>query len=422
MSADPNPHNAYKKTPLPTKADLNPSWRSHLHYKKFMDRQGRSLRPLKISDTVVYQDIISDQTKLIQGLVAEEDQIAFVDEIKDKMVKCYSLKNKDKIYYDFPKGWYSRLDKICYHGFLVDSIREGYGKECPVPRTGDPEPNPWARTKILFSEGVWVADRRHGEKVRQYTKDGFLVSEGSYNLGAKDGFFKIFSPLEFDLELHRFWEEAAVEQIGSIFMGFKSDSKAGMFKSYFRNGKLQKVGFYRNNMMTEGTVQQFYKNGQIKYIADDWEDLHEGNVLASSGYIQYTGAMFQGIRNGTGQTFYPNGVLAYDGDFNEDRPNQRGSFFDENGDPIPNEFPGTGGCYARNPLSTNKRTDGDDWQFCGRNLDFECAWCCKKILENCNCNDKSCDECDLFSSGEDHEQDDNFCMCSECMESVNLRV
>jgi hypothetical protein len=110
-----------------------------LHYKKFMDRHGRSLRPLKICDTALYHEIIEDQNKLVTGLVAEDNQIAFVYKIKEKIIKCYDLKSKDKIYYDYPKGWYSRLDKICYHGFLIDGIIEGYGKECPVPRSEAPD-------------------------------------------------------------------------------------------------------------------------------------------------------------------------------------------------------------------------------------------------------------------------------------------
>jgi antitoxin component YwqK of YwqJK toxin-antitoxin module len=137
----------------------------------------------------------------------------------------------------------------------------------------------------LFSEGVWVANRRHGKKVKQYRNNDFLVSEGSYNLGAKDGPFKIFSAAIFGLELGLFWEAAEAEDVGSICIGFKSNSKEGIFKSYFRNGNLQKVGCYKDNMIQESTVQQFYKNGQMKYIAEDWQDNHEGNMLTSSGYI-----------------------------------------------------------------------------------------------------------------------------------------
>ena len=87
-------------------------------------------------------------------------------------------------------------------------------------------------------------------------------------------------------------------------------------KKIYEDGKYY-IGQLKNDYR-HGKGILYYKNGNIKYDGDFFDNKFEGNgklVFEDGQY--YIGEFKKGFRNGKGIEYYANGTIKYEGEFNE---------------------------------------------------------------------------------------------------------
>ncbi|MFD1294979.1 toxin-antitoxin system YwqK family antitoxin [Lutibacter holmesii] len=117
----------------------------------------------------------------------------------------------------------------------------------------------------------------------------------------------------------------------------KKQNKIGECKTYFNNGKINKIENYSNGKLN-GTYKMFYENGQLK-VSSNYKDGQKNGEFISyheNGQLMVSANYRDGQPDGKFKSFYENGTLNMSGSFTNGEQTITQGPFDENGQLIKN--------------------------------------------------------------------------------------
>ena len=201
------------------------------------------------------------------------------------------------------------------------------------------------KTIASYKEGVPEGVRREfseeGKIVKSYIyEDGIIVGEGIVDAeGRKEGDWK------------ENYKDGSIKAIGKYING----NKIGEWKYYHVNGKIEQEGKYYPAGMSDGTWKWYYNNGNLereeefirgkesgKYIEynDSTKVIVEGQYEDGDkvGIWKYdldnyklNGSYKEGLKTGEWKGIFNNGKTAFEGNYIEDMPDGKHSYYYYNG-------------------------------------------------------------------------------------------
>ncbi|MBN1339178.1 MAG: toxin-antitoxin system YwqK family antitoxin [Bacteroidales bacterium] len=164
-----------------------------------------------------------------------------------------------------------------------------------------------------FRDGPW----------KEYYFSGALKAEGMYDKGKRSGEWKFYHP------------NGEIEQTGKYNKEGKED---GTWTWYYPEGLLQREETYFNGMR-DGYSVEYDENGIVVAEGEYIEDSREGFWKLNYGDHREEGAYFNDMRSGEWKHFYNEGTLSFEGNFIDDNPNGKHTWY------WPSGFKKTEGTY-----------------------------------------------------------------------------
>ena len=159
---------------------------------------------------------------------------------------------------------------------------------------------------IIDSEGI-----KQGHWKEYYT-EGILRGEGDYQDGAKIGDWKFFH------------ENQKLEQLGKYRKGGKPH---GLWVWYYNDGSVRREETYLNGK-EDGELIEYTQEGEIMQQGDFIEGFKEGKWIIHSGDYVEEGEFIEGMMHGLWKgTYKTNGKLAFKGEYIDDEPNGRHTYY-----------------------------------------------------------------------------------------------
>lgn len=147
---------------------------------------------------------------------------------------------------------------------------------------------------------------------KEYYKEGVLRAEGDYKDGARVGSWKFFHV------------NGKLEQKGKYRKGGKPN---GLWVWYYENSTVRREENYINGL-EDGPFTEFGEDGEIIEQGEYIEGLKEGKWVVNTGDYIETGEYVEGMMHGIWEgTFKSTGKTAFKGEYLEDEPNNRHTYY-----------------------------------------------------------------------------------------------
>ncbi len=261
---------------------------------------------------------------------------SFKDDLKDGYFKEYS-ENGDLIriskYSDgqlqpeaseiqkleVQKEYYSN-GNVKISAMFRNGIPEGIRKE--YDSAGRIEKAQLFKNGRIVGEGLVKEDGNREGPWREYYEEGQLKAEGVYENDKPVGKWKYY------------YQDGKTEQTGNFTKQGKRD---GTWKWYYENGALLREESYRNGMK-DGLSSEYEESGKVIFEGEFIDDLEDGPWFEITGDSYIRGSYRDGLRNGmwyyllidtTGRR--TDSILIYKGNFIDDHPDGRHTWFWDNG-------------------------------------------------------------------------------------------
>ena len=156
-----------------------------------------------------------------------------------------------------------------------------------------------------IKDGLW----------KEYYPNGALKSVGTYDTGKRIGEWKFYYPND------------QLEQIGSYNKDGKPD---GAWTWYYATGDLLRQESYFNGMI-DGYSIEYDEFGVVIAEGEYLEDEREGKWNFNYGDHKSEGEYSLGMRQGKWKSYYSDGKVNFEGEFIEDNPNGRHTWYWPNG-------------------------------------------------------------------------------------------
>jgi antitoxin component YwqK of YwqJK toxin-antitoxin module len=163
----------------------------------------------------------------------------------------------------------------------------------------------------VIGEGIIDDEGLRDGAWREYYPNGAVKSEGNYNKGKRIGQWKFYHP------------NGQLEQIGSYNKDGKED---GTWTWYFATGDLLREESYFNGMI-DGYSVEYDEYGVVIAEGEYIEDYREGLWKFNYGDHKSEGEYLNGMRHGKWKNYYNNEVQSFEGEFIEDNPNGRHTWY-----------------------------------------------------------------------------------------------
>ena len=168
---------------------------------------------------------------------------------------------------------------------------------------------------IMIGEGVLNGDGSKEGKWKEYFKDGNLRAEGKYKDGKRVGEWKFFH------------ENGQLEQTGNYSFDGQLN---GTWRWYYPSGKLLREETYYEGL-EDGLMIEYNEDGSVIAEGEYIEGLEEGLWIYETEYYKEEGYYSSGLRNGKWKTWYDDRKLSFTGEFIDDNPNGRHTWYWDNG-------------------------------------------------------------------------------------------
>jgi len=156
-----------------------------------------------------------------------------------------------------------------------------------------------------IKDGLW----------KEYYPNGAIKSEGTYDKGNRIGGWKFYYP------------NGQLEQIGT----YNKDGKAdGSWTWYYATGDLLREESYFNGKI-DGFSIEYDEYGVVIAQGEYLEDEKEGKWKFNYGDHKSEGEFSLGMRQGKWISYYSDGKVNFEGEFIEDNPNGRHTWYWPNG-------------------------------------------------------------------------------------------
>lgn len=217
------------------------------------------------------------------------------------------------------KEYYSN-GKIRVSSMFRNGIPEGIRKEYDT--TGKIEKAQLFKNGHIVGEGIVKEDGNREGSWKEYYEDGSLKAEGAYENDKPVGKWKYY------------YQSGKTEQTGSYTRQGKKD---GVWKWFYETGALLREETYRSGLK-DGLSTEYEESGKVIIEGDFIDDLEDGQWFEITGDSYIRGSYRDGLRNGmwyymlmdtTGSR--TDSVLMYRGNFIDDNPDGRHSWFWDNG-------------------------------------------------------------------------------------------
>jgi len=163
----------------------------------------------------------------------------------------------------------------------------------------------------IIGEGIIDEEGIKDGPWKEYYPNGVLKSIGTYDKGNRIGGWKFYYPNE------------QLEQIGF----YNKDGKAdGSWTWYYSTGDLLRQESYFNGMI-DGFSIEYDEYGVVIAEGEYIEDYREGEWKYNYGDHKSEGEYSIGMRHGKWKSYYSDGILNFEGEFIEDNPNGRHTWY-----------------------------------------------------------------------------------------------
>jgi len=167
----------------------------------------------------------------------------------------------------------------------------------------------------LIAEGIINEEGIKDGPWKEFYTNGALKSEGVYDQGKRIGLWKFYHP------------NSQLEQTGYYNKQGKED---GAWAWYFATGDLEREESYFNGMI-DGFSTEYDQFGEVIAEGEYIEDYREGVWKFQYGDHRSEGEFLNGMRHGKWTDFYSNDLVNFKGNFIEDNPNGRHTWYWPNG-------------------------------------------------------------------------------------------
>lgn len=210
--------------------------------------------------------------------------------------------------------------KIKISAMFRNGIPEGVKREYTAE--GNIEKAYLYKNGFIIGEGIVKEDGNRDGFWKDYFPDGSLKAEGNYDNGKQIGEWKYYH------------SNGKIEQIGRFS---KLGKPEGLWKWYFDSGKLLKEERYRNGLK-DGLSTEWDETGKVIEEGEFVNGNEDGAWYEIIGDSFIRGTYLDGLRNGMWYNFYINStsektdsLCYYKGNFIEDNPDGKHSYYWENG-------------------------------------------------------------------------------------------
>jgi antitoxin component YwqK of YwqJK toxin-antitoxin module len=167
----------------------------------------------------------------------------------------------------------------------------------------------------IIGEGIIDEEGIKDGPWKEYYPNGAIKSEGTYDKGNRIGGWKFYYP------------NGQLEQIGT----YNKDGKAdGSWTWYYATGDLLREESYFNGKI-DGFSIEYDEYGVVIAEGEYLEDEKEGKWKFNYGDHKSEGEFSLGMRQGKWISYYSDGKVNFEGEFIEDNPNGRHTWYWPNG-------------------------------------------------------------------------------------------
>jgi len=167
---------------------------------------------------------------------------------------------------------------------------------------------------LLVSEGIVDEQENRNGSRKDFSAEGDIIAEGSYNDNRRTGTWKFYSPA------------GKLEQVGT----FSNGRIDGTWRWYYPEGELLREEEYYQGRR-DGNYTEFSRNGEIIATGAYADGERNGEWSFKSGDNTETGVYLLGLRDGLWKAFYPDGKLRFKGTYNQGNPDGRHTLYYDKG-------------------------------------------------------------------------------------------
>lgn len=197
------------------------------------------------------------------------------------------------------------------------------------------------KNALISKQGTFVQGLLDGKNCVEYSEEGYISSWGVYSKGLKNGFGIEFYPTQ-NILTQGFYQNGIMNgddceeyhYFGNLkFKGsMKDNTYHGKGVLYYKNGQLKYSGNFVNGLMEGDDCKVYNKyDGSLHYTGQMVKGIYNGYGTLYQHNIQepvMKGIFCNGIlKTGSIQTFYKNGNVEYIGGVNMGRYEGRGKLF-----------------------------------------------------------------------------------------------
>jgi antitoxin component YwqK of YwqJK toxin-antitoxin module len=286
-----------------------------------------------------------------KGFVTDIERINAIDNagMKQGRWKFYyedgSLKQEGEYKNDLKHGYfkdYTREGNLITTSKYIDGVlQEDVAELAKLDIKREYYPDGQVKIVASYKDDVPQGVRREyspeGDIVAGYIfKNGKIVGEGIIDEeGIKDGPWQ------------EFYTNGQLKSIGVYDKG----KRIGEWKFYHKNGQLEQIGTYNEFGKADGTWTWYYPsgdllreegyfNGMLDGYSIEYDEF--GEIIAEGEYIEdyreglwkfnygdnlSEGEYLNGMRHGKWKSYYADGTLSFEGNFIEDNPNGKHTWF-----------------------------------------------------------------------------------------------
>jgi antitoxin component YwqK of YwqJK toxin-antitoxin module len=165
---------------------------------------------------------------------------------------------------------------------------------------------------ILFGQGIIDSKGIKQGHWKEYYNEGILRAEGDYKNGAKIGKWKFYHINQ------------KLEQVGVYRKGGKPD---GDWIWYYDNGAVKREETYFNGL-EDGNIIEYNEEGEVIKKGQYVEGFKDGEWEINAGDYIEVGSYIEGMMHGLWKgTYKSTGKTAFKGEYIEDEPNDRHTFY-----------------------------------------------------------------------------------------------